>query len=190
MHKKRSGMDYSRFENLLKMNNTTVYRVSKATGIPGSTFTDWKNGRSYPKSDKLETIIQKAVELGVSAVTPFESERCIKRPKADKVAHVTERHNRIAKEAAGQSGRDRLPTVHSPISFAEMLKEASRFPLCLFCYEGSGTHSLKEICANHPDVREIAVVVGSEGGFSEREAEAAAAAGLAIAAEVVKDLIG
>lgn len=49
-------MDYSRFENLLKLNNTTVYRVSKATGIPNSTFTDWKNGRSYPKSDKLKKI--------------------------------------------------------------------------------------------------------------------------------------
>lgn len=49
-------MDYSIFENLLKLNNTTVYRVSKATGIPGSTFTDWKNGRSCPKSDKLRKI--------------------------------------------------------------------------------------------------------------------------------------
>ena len=56
MHKKRGSMDYERFENLLKMNNTTVYRVSKATGIPGSTFTDWKNGRSSPKSDKLRKI--------------------------------------------------------------------------------------------------------------------------------------
>ena len=56
-------MDYSRFENLLKMNNTTVYRVSKATGIPGSTFTDWKNGRSCPKSDKLRKI---ADHFGVS----------------------------------------------------------------------------------------------------------------------------
>ena len=56
MHKKRSIMDYARFEELLKMNKTTVYRVSKATGISGSTFTDWKNGRSYPKSDKLRKI--------------------------------------------------------------------------------------------------------------------------------------
>ena len=49
-------MDYSIFENLLKLNKTTVYRVSKATGSPGSTFTDWKNGRSSPKSDKLKKI--------------------------------------------------------------------------------------------------------------------------------------
>ena len=136
--------------------------------------------QAYPKSDKLETIIQKAVELGACAITPFESERCVKRPKADKIAHVTERHNRIAKEAAGQSGRDRLPTVYEPISFDGMLAEASRFPLCLFCYEGEGTLSIKEICSSHKDVREIAVVIGSEGGFSPKEAQAAQAAGLAM----------
>jgi repressor LexA len=49
-------MEYRIFENLLKMNKTSVYRVSKATGISGSTFTDWKNGRSVPKIDKLKLI--------------------------------------------------------------------------------------------------------------------------------------
>ena len=56
-------MDYSYFEHLLKLNNTTVYRVAKATGIPNSTFTDWKNGRSAPKADKL---IKIADHFGVS----------------------------------------------------------------------------------------------------------------------------
>ena len=46
-------MNYTSFENLLKTNHPTVYRVSKQTGIAGSTFTDWKNGRSHPKADKL-----------------------------------------------------------------------------------------------------------------------------------------
>ena len=49
-------MDYNIFENLLKMNKTTVYRVSKATGIAAATFTDWKNGRSAPKLDKIKLI--------------------------------------------------------------------------------------------------------------------------------------
>ena len=49
-------MDYQSFERLLKLHNTTVYRVAKATGIPNSTFTDWKNGRSCPKADKLRRI--------------------------------------------------------------------------------------------------------------------------------------
>ena len=49
-------MDYNIFENLLKMNNTTVYRVSKDTGIAASTFSDWKSGRSVPKLDKIKII--------------------------------------------------------------------------------------------------------------------------------------
>lgn len=136
--------------------------------------------QGYPKSDKLEFIVQKAVELGACAITPFESEHCVKRPKAEKIAHITERQNRIATEAAKQCGRDLLPTVHPCISFDEMIKEAAAFPLCLFCYEGEGTASLKEICLSHPHAREVAVVVGSEGGFSPREAEAARAAGLSM----------
>ncbi len=136
--------------------------------------------QAYPKADKLEFIIQKAVELGVVEITPFESERCIKRPKADKIAHIAERQNKIAAEAAKQCGRSLLPLVHTPLSFNEMLREAACIPLCLFCYEGDGTLSLKEICNAHPDAREIALVVGSEGGFSAKEAEAAKAAGLSM----------
>ena len=49
-------MNYQNFEHLLKRNNTTVYRVAKATGISATTFTDWKNGRSIPKADKLKRI--------------------------------------------------------------------------------------------------------------------------------------
>ncbi len=51
-------MDYQIFDKLLKMNNTTVYRVSKSTGISASTFTDWKNGRSVPKIDKIKLIAE------------------------------------------------------------------------------------------------------------------------------------
>ena len=133
--------------------------------------------QAYPKSDKLEFIIQKAVELGVSAITPFESERCIKRPKADKIAHVLERQRRIATEAAKQSGRAVLPTVNAPISFDEMLKEAALYPLTLFAHPSDACVSLAKTFADHPNVRRIAVVVGSEGGFSEDELRMAMNAG-------------
>jgi repressor LexA len=56
MHKSEVKMDYSYFEHLLKLHNTTVYKVAKETKISNSTFTDWKNGRSYPKADKLVRI--------------------------------------------------------------------------------------------------------------------------------------
>ena len=137
---------------------------------------------AYPKGDKLETVIQKAVELGAAKIVPFESSRCIKRPKADKAAEKTARLERIADEAAKQCGRGVLPSVSLPLSYGEMLKEARSAKLAIFCYEGEGTVSLKRILDTVAEVPEsISVVVGSEGGFSGEEAAAAAALGFRMA---------
>ena len=137
---------------------------------------------SYPKSDKLETIIQKAVELGAYKIVPFESSRCIKKPKADKAEERTARLNRIAEEAAKQCGRAILPTVSLPLSFSEMIKSAKDSELTLFCYEGAGTLSLKSILAPFENAPEsIAVIVGCEGGFSPDEAKTAEEAGFQMA---------
>ena len=134
---------------------------------------------SYPKGDKLETVIQKAVELGAVKIVPFESSRCIKRPKADKEEKQNARLSRIAEEAAKQCGRAVLPKVARPIGFSEMLKEAAAADLPLFCYEGDGTESLKAVLEkSRKDIRTASVVVGCEGGFSMKEAEDARAAGL------------
>ncbi len=133
---------------------------------------------AYPKSDKLELIIQKAVELGAAKIVPFESSRCIKRPKAEKIEKQTARLARIAEEAAKQCGRARLPIVREPISFKKMLDEAKTAELSLFCYEGCGTRSLKEALSAKAAPSSISVIVGSEGGFSPEEAEAAETAGL------------
>ena len=72
----------------------------------------------YPKGDKLEQVVQKAVELGVSEIIPFESSRCIKRPKEDRKEKQLLRLNKIAFEAAKQCGRQRLPIVSDTISFS------------------------------------------------------------------------
>ena len=132
----------------------------------------------YPKGDKLELVIQKAVELGVSRIVPFESSRCVKRPRADKAEKQGARLSRIAEEAAKQCGRARLSEVSAPLDFLPMLKDASEKDLALFCYEGEGTVSLKDILSKNTDVKSIAVIVGCEGGFSESEALAAKDAGL------------
>ena len=78
----------------------------------------------YPKGDKLEVVIQKAVELGASRIIPFESSRCVKRPKDDKIEKQTARLQRIAEEAAKQCGRARLPRVQTPVSFKNAIAEA------------------------------------------------------------------
>ncbi len=126
---------------------------------------------AYPKGDKLETVVQKAVELGASRIVPFESERCIKRPAPEKAAKNTARLSRIAEEAAKQCGRAILPEVGSPIAFAELLNRIDSHAVTLFCYEGEGAVSLRRVLEGDIEDGDIAVIVGSEGGFSPDEAE-------------------
>ncbi len=135
---------------------------------------------AYPKGDKLETVIQKAVELGANRITPFDSEYCIKKPTADKAQNRLPRWNRIAEEAAKQCGRCRIPTVDAPLSFGDMLKEAAKSDVGLFCYEADGAKSLKSVLVEHPRAASVSVVVGSEGGFSPKEAAGAIGAGMEI----------
>ena len=131
---------------------------------------------AYPKGDKLETVVQKAVELGASRIVPFVSERCIRRPKPEKLSSERERLARIAQEAAKQSGRGILPEVLMPLSFDGMLERATEDPIALFCYEGEGTEPIRAQLSGERPAR-LSVIVGSEGGFSCEEAEAARRAG-------------
>ncbi len=142
--------------------------------------------QALPKGDKLDTVIQKAVECGVGAIIPFESSRCIMRAKPEAEVRKTERRTRIAEEAAKQCGRGFIPSVHTTVSFEAMLSMATAADVVLFCYEGEGTKSIREVldvalpigattADGHPPV--IAIVIGSEGGFSPEEAAAALARG-------------
>ena len=133
--------------------------------------------QGLPKGDKLDTIIQKAVECGAREITPFESSRCVVHMKPEAEARKTERRGRIALEAAKQCGRGCLPVVHETVTFDRVLEQASAFDLVLFCYEGEGTRSLKTVLGEVlGDFRQgsqtprIAVIIGSEGGFSIDEA--------------------
>lgn len=132
---------------------------------------------AMPKGDKLETVVQKAVELGALCVVPFESERCIKRPSPEKAAKLTERLTRIAREAAKQCGRSRLPEVGTLISLTEMTDRLASFDLAIFCYENEGDVTLKGVLEGASSVKTVAVIVGSEGGFSPTEAERIKASG-------------
>jgi 16S rRNA (uracil1498-N3)-methyltransferase len=139
--------------------------------------------QALPKGDKLDMIIQKAVECGAVAIVPFESEHCVVRVKQDAESRKTERRQRIATEAAKQCGRGILPTVSETVSYANMLAMASSADVALFCYEGQGTLPLKALLwqkiPSLPADRSptIAVIIGSEGGFSKSESERAQEAG-------------
>lgn len=133
-----------------------------------------------PKGDKLELIVQKAVELGACAVIPFESSRCVARIKAERAEKQTARMQRIANEAAGQCGRARLLQVLPPLSYADALRDAAaRCDATLLCYEDEKTTTLRAALGRlrEAQCRRIGLFVGSEGGFSPEEAAAAQAQG-------------
>ena len=105
--------------------------------------------QALPKGDKLDTVIQKAVECGVDAVTPFESAHCIVRIKPEAEDKKTDRRRRIALEAAKQCGRGSIPEIFPSISFSEALSRASEADLALFCYEGEGTQPLRTVLSSY-----------------------------------------
>ena len=141
--------------------------------------------QALPKGDKLDTVIQKAVECGVSEIVPFESSRCIVRMKPEAESKKTERRARIAEEAAKQCGRGVIPSVRATVSFARAMDMAAEADIVLFCYEGDATRPLGDILRAHPTLCKgrrphVAIVIGSEGGFSPDEARAAADRGFAM----------
>ena len=149
---------------------------SVSEGAPGKAEPDVELTlfAGYPKQGKLEEIIQHSVELGVRTVVPFFSRYCVAAPKKEDVKN--QRYNRIAAEAAKQAGRGLLPTVEMPLlRFEEVCAQFKNYDLVLFFYEGGGA-PLRQLLRSGTAKR-IALVTGSEGGFSAEEAAAAAAAG-------------
>lgn len=144
--------------------------------------------QAFPKGDKMDLIVQKAVESGVYAIVPFFSDRCISRPEGASLEKKMIRWQRIALEAAKQCGRGIIPKVCTPLSYKQMLADAKTASARCFCYEGDGTSSLKttlntfraQFADLPPEMRTLSLVIGSEGGFSGAEAAAAVQAGLAL----------
>ena len=125
----------------------------------------------YPKQDKLEFIVQKAVELGAARVVPFFSRFCVAAPKKEEQKNA--RYARIAAEAAKQAGRGLIPPVELPLDIRDLPARFSDFDLVLFCYEGGG-QSLRTLVKGQ---KRVALITGAEGGFSPQEAETLIAAG-------------
>ena len=133
-----------------------------------------------PKGDKLELVIQKAVELGAVAVQPLASRNCVVHYDAKKVATKQKRWQKIAEEAAKQCGRTRVPEVLPVVPLADWLKEPKepKEGALLFCYENEDQQPIKAALRALPeDVRRITVLIGPEGGFSLPEAAAITEAG-------------
>ena len=136
--------------------------------------------QALPKGEKLDFIVQKAVECGAYDITPFESERCVVKIKLEAEARKTERRNKIALEAAKQCGRGIIPVVNPTVSFSGMIESARSSDAVLFCYEGKNTDPIGRILrklTSSKQISDISIIIGSEGGFSPSEVNAALESG-------------
>lgn len=139
-----------------------------------------------PKNDKMDLIVRQAVEMGVFEISPVLSERCVSRPDAKAMAKKLLRWQKIANEAAGQSGRGLLPQVRSLISIDDCAAKLADFDAALFFYENGQTPITS---VDLSQCKKIAVIVGCEGGFSVSEANvliAAAAADITLGKRILR----
>lgn len=125
--------------------------------------------QGMPKGDKLDTIVQKAVELGAARIVPVMCERAVSRPDEKSMEKKIIRLNRIAAEAAKQCGRGIVPEVMPALSFKQMLDEIKTAGLSFICYEGDEVVPLREIILNAGEFRSVSFYIGPEGGISSGE---------------------
>ena len=125
--------------------------------------------QGLPKADKMDWIVQKCTEAGVYAVAPAEMPRCVVRLSGKDGAKKAERWQRIAAEAAKQSGRAHVPEVFAPGSLENALDRAPQGALLLVPWEEERSLPLRKAVAEHPEAKDIILVIGPEGGMGEEE---------------------
>lgn len=134
--------------------------------------------QGLPKSDKMELIIQKAVELGAARVVPVETARCVVKLDRKKAESKRARWQAISESAAKQSGRSVIPEIAMPMKYSAALKEAADSDVRLIPYENAeGMERTRKILESVQPGQKIAVFIGPEGGFEETEIRQAEEAG-------------
>lgn len=135
--------------------------------------------QGYPKSDKLELIIQKNVELGVSRIVPVMTKRTVVKLDDKKADRKTERYQSIALSAAKQCGRGRIPEVTKPVTFDEALSMAAKLDMCMIPYEeAEGIEFSRKMISEIKGKSSLGIFIGPEGGFDEAEVAAAKEKGI------------
>lgn len=156
-----------------------IARDSVTTKVAGRTAAADTSGcaitlyQSLLKGEKMDLVVQKSTELGISILVPVISERCIVRD-----TRKLPRWRKIAEEASRQSGRVHPPKISEPLRFDSIFKDPPS-PAILFWEQGGD--SLQDIAATLPSPPGIGIFTGPEGGFSEEEALRASDAGVLIA---------
>lgn len=155
-----------------------VFRVLESSPNQAEPNVHVRLFQAMPKGDKMDFIVQKAVECGACEVIPFLSKRCISRPDKKQLAKKRERWQRIAYEAAKQCGRGVIPTVGETLEFSQLTQVISPQDTRILFYECADV-PLREAVAEYSG--NVDIVIGSEGGFAPEEAERLVQAGFVCA---------
>jgi 16S rRNA (uracil1498-N3)-methyltransferase len=133
--------------------------------------------QGLPKSSKMDLIVQKATELGVKEITPVLTERVVVKSEIGEFKKV-DRWNRIALEACKQCKRTLIPSINTPIEFEELMDNLQAIDLIVVPYENESGFGIKNLMTEiKHEVKNIAIIVGPEGGFEEEEIERLKASG-------------
>lgn len=126
--------------------------------------------QALPKSDKMDLIMQKVVELGVTRIVPILTKRCVSRPDEKSMNKKIVRYQKIVKEAAKQCGRGIIPIVDEMKTFDQVIKNPDNLEKMIIFYEGGGER-INDIVSE--DQKSVGIIIGSEGGFDLEEVEKA-----------------
>ncbi len=128
--------------------------------------------QSLPKQSKMELIIEKCVEIGVSEITPIETKFCVAK-KNDKSEQKISRWQKISETAAKQCNRGIIPKINEVIDIKDLKNEVEKFDLFIVAYEKEKELTIKNLLkeVKKDEVKNIGIIIGSEGGFDVDEIE-------------------
>ncbi len=128
--------------------------------------------QGLPKASKMEYIIQKTTELGISEIVPVKLSRCVVKidNKKDERKKL-DRWQKISEAAAKQSGRGIVPQISEIMTLDEVIKRSKEFDLFFVPYECEEQKTLKEVLLSRPDIKTVGFIIGPEGGFDPAETE-------------------
>jgi len=124
--------------------------------------------QGLPKADKMDSIVQKAVETGAVRIVPVMTARCVSKPDEKAAAKKIERWQKISQEAAKQSGRGVIPQVGALVNYRSAIKEAAQNGEIILFFEGGG-QSISQLVSS--ETKNLAIFIGPEGGFEQAEVD-------------------
>ena len=172
-----SGREY--LVRLTRVSASGVYgeRLALLTAAPGGRLDDVVLGQGLPQGARMDWIVEKCSELGLSVLVPLHTDLSVVRSVGQRLTGKMARWQRIAAAAAGQCGRRTLLEVGAPSSLSEFCARYDAAPVKIICWEHEKSHGIRQALEVGDDRHPVAVLVGPEKGFTEDEVAVAVAHG-------------